>query len=155
GNNPQNQVAQPGQGAVEATGPQISANGRYIAYANNSNNLLSSTLPSNQNGRDNVYLYDAQSQTNILVSHNGTLTSGVALTPDLGGGTAPSTSSDGRYITFMDQAYPSKPTNLSGAITSGNVTGASNTADIVIQTSSTTIQALRTGDKVLISNVAG
>src|SRR5262249_10491639 len=35
GDNPQNQIAPVSLGAVEASGPQISSNGRYIAFANN------------------------------------------------------------------------------------------------------------------------
>ena len=42
----------------EASGPAISANGQYIAYANNSTNLLGTAL-TGQNGQDNVYLYNA------------------------------------------------------------------------------------------------
>jgi hypothetical protein len=109
GNNPPNRVAPGGVGPAEATGPQISADGRFIAYANNSNNLLSVTLPSSQNGRDNVYLYDETTQTNTLVSNNGT-----ADTPDAGGGTAPSMSSDGRFVVFADLAIPATG-SLTGA----------------------------------------
>jgi PKD repeat protein len=87
----------------EASGPAISSDGRYIAYANNSTNLLGTSL-TGQNGKDNVYLFDA-SQTdntlqNTLVSH----ASGSATTPDAGGGTSPSISSDGRYVSFIDLA---------------------------------------------------
>jgi hypothetical protein len=159
GNNPQNQVAAPGQGPVEASGPQISADGKYIAYANNSNNLVASNTSapwSTWNGADNVYLYDNNSsdsayQTNILVSNNGSS----ATSPDAGGGTAPSISADGRYVTFMDLALPSNlPTDILGnPIISGKVTGASNASDIVITTSSTA--ALATGDIVYITGVGG
>jgi PKD repeat protein len=111
GNNPANQVAPLGVGPAEATGPQISADGHYIAYANNSNNLISTT--STWTGKeDNVFLYDnnpsdAAYQTNILVSHaDSSTTSNPTTTPDSGGGTAPSMSADGRYIAFLDYAYP-------------------------------------------------
>src|SRR5262249_14295482 len=41
----------------EASGPAISSDGSFIAYTNNSTNLLSTTSPlTGQNGRDNVYL---------------------------------------------------------------------------------------------------
>jgi uncharacterized repeat protein (TIGR01451 family) len=83
----------------EASGPAISANGRYIAFANNSTNLLGTSL-SNQNGQDNVYLYDANTGTNTLVSH----ASGSTTTPDSAGGTSPSISSDGRFVSFIDLA---------------------------------------------------
>jgi Bacterial Ig-like domain (group 1)/Putative Ig domain/WD40-like Beta Propeller Repeat len=118
GNNPQNLLASPGNGPSEATGPQISSNGQYIAYANNSKNLLSTTLPTSQNGRDNVYLYDASTHLNTLVSNNGASTGGALVTPDTGGGTAPSLSynpaTGAVFVTFADLAYPS-----SGS-TSGN-----------------------------------
>jgi hypothetical protein len=89
----------------EASGPAISSDGRYIAYANNSTNLLASAL-TGPNGQDNVYLFDANqtdaTKQNTLVSHasgaNG------ATTPDTNGGTAPSISSDGRYVSFIDLA---------------------------------------------------
>jgi hypothetical protein len=99
GNNPQNQVSPFGRGPAEATGPQISADGRFIAYANNSNNLVSATPFSGD--YDNVYEYDATTQQNTLVSNNGT-----AATPDTRGGTAPSMSLDGRYVSFMDLGVP-------------------------------------------------
>jgi hypothetical protein len=85
----------------EATGPAISGDGRYVAYANNSTNLLSTTSPlTGQNGRDNVYLYDATNQTTTLVSH----ADASATTPDTAGGTAASLSADGRYVSFLDTA---------------------------------------------------
>jgi hypothetical protein len=182
GSNPQNQVASPGTGPVEATGPQISANGEFIAYANNSDNLVatdwtgtitgavnvtggvvittssstadltngerltitgitgftglnnksfvitnitatsfklvgatgSGTYTSTSGGKwdttfDNIYEYDAATQLNTLVSNSGRATA-----PDAGGGTAPSMSSDGRFVAFMDLAIPAKG-SLSGA----------------------------------------
>jgi hypothetical protein len=101
GNNPANQVAALGVGPAEATGPLISPDGRYIAYANNSNNLVSATPFSNGN-RDNVYLYDHNSTLNVLVSH----AAGSTTNPDTNGGTAPGMSADGRFVTFVDWAYP-------------------------------------------------
>ena len=150
GNNPQNKVASPGTGPFEATGPQISADGKYIAYANNSNNLVAPNTAapwSTWNGADNVYLYDnnpsdSAYQTNTLVSNDGTSVT----TPDIGGGTAPSISSDGRYVAFMDLAYPTTKVN-------GSITGATNASPVVITTSSTA--GLTTGDLVYITNVGG
>jgi hypothetical protein len=186
GNNPQNQVAGPGQGPVEANGPQISADGKYIAYANNSDNLIVNagwtgsitdasspgtiviTTSSTANltsgefvtiagvggntaangtwsinvlspttfaltgstgsaaytsggtwtyaGADNVYLYDNNSsdaayQTNALVSH----AAGSTTAPDAGGGTAPSITADGRYVSFMDFAIPASGSSTGSA----------------------------------------
>jgi hypothetical protein len=93
GNNPTN------SNQYEASGPAISSDGRYIAYANNSTNLLSTTL-TGQNGRDNVYLYDATNDTTTLVSH----ADGQASTPDAQGGTSPSISSTGEFVSFIDVA---------------------------------------------------
>jgi hypothetical protein len=87
----------------EGSGPAISANGEFIAYANNSTDLLSTAL-TGQNGQDNVYLYDANQSNpalqNTLVSHKD----GSATMPDTGGGTAPSITSNGRYVSFIDLA---------------------------------------------------
>jgi hypothetical protein len=107
GDNPPNQVASGGVGPAEATGPVISADGRFIAFANNSSNLLTnpgSTAFTSQYGRDNVYLYDATTFANTLVNH----ADGLADTPNAKGATAPSMSADGRYVAFVDLAYPSQ-----------------------------------------------
>src|SRR5262249_4166833 len=70
-----------------------------IAYANNSTNLLASSL-TGQNGQDNVYLWDADTQANTLVSHADNSTD----TADDAGGTSPSISGDGRFVSFIDLA---------------------------------------------------
>ena len=62
GNNPINGVNggafAGGIGPAEATSPQISSNGQYIAYANNSDNLISGlSFPVNYDGADQVYLW--------------------------------------------------------------------------------------------------
>lgn len=106
GDNPENRIAPLGVGPAEATGPQISGDGRYIAYANNSSNLLPGSPFSSYDGRDQVYLFDANasnSSANKLVSHaDGSLT-----TPSATGGTAPSMTADGRFVAYIDWAYPS------------------------------------------------
>src|SRR5262249_20337826 len=81
----------------EASGPAITTDGRYIAYANTSTNLLAAALIG-QNGRDNVYLHDATTQGNTLVSH----AAGSATIPDTFGGTSPSLSANGRFVGFLD-----------------------------------------------------
>ncbi len=100
GNNPPNQVDTGGIGPAEASGPQSSADGTLIVYPNNSSNLI--TGMSNPDGYDNVYLYSSVTGQNTLISH----AAGSTTTMDTYGGTAPSMSSDGRYITFMDEAVP-------------------------------------------------
>ncbi|MBM3982320.1 MAG: DUF4214 domain-containing protein [Planctomycetes bacterium] len=109
GDNPENRIAPLGVGPAEATGPQISSDGRYIAYANNSSNLLGSSF-SNYDGRDQVYLFDASasdSSANKLVSHaDGSLT-----TPSSTGATAPSMSGNGRYVAYIDWAFPASDAN--------------------------------------------
>ncbi|MFO0967351.1 MAG: MBG domain-containing protein [Gemmataceae bacterium] len=116
GDNPQNQIASFGVGPSEATGPHISSDGHYIAYANNSSNLLSTPI-SGQNGRDNVYLYDSTTHLNTLVNNDGT---GSGLTPNAGGATAPGMSADGRFVTFMDLAAPA----------TGSLTGVAGTVNV-------------------------
>jgi hypothetical protein len=111
GDNPSN------DNLYEASGPAISSDGRYIAYANNSTNLIVPPTGFNwtnsQNGRDNVYLYDANqtdvTKQNTLVSHKAddpTTTANEALTPDDNGGTSPSISADGTFVSFIDFALP-------------------------------------------------
>ncbi len=109
GDNPENRIAPLGVGPAEATGPQISGDGRYIAYANNSSNLLASPF-SSYDGRDQVYLFDASasdSVANKLVSHAaGSLTA-----PSATGASAPSMTADGRYVAYIDWAYPASDAN--------------------------------------------
>jgi hypothetical protein len=97
GDNPTNAANQ-----FEASGPIISGNGEFIAYANNSTNLLTATL-TGQNGQDNVYRYDANqadvTKQNLLVSNNGSATAA-----DQFGGTSPSMTADGRFVSFIDVA---------------------------------------------------
>jgi hypothetical protein len=111
GNNPPNAVAPYGFGPAEATGPQISSDGTYIAYANNSDDLVTSspfTAPGGgtYDGADQVYLYDASTGVNTLVSH----ADGSATTPSATGGTAPAMSSNGQYVSYIDWAYPAHGT---------------------------------------------
>ncbi len=149
GDNPQNQVAPPDLGPSEATGPQISANGQYIAYANNSSNLLSLTSPfttggSTYDGRDNVFLYDASTGNNTLVSH----ADGSTTAPDAGGGTAPYITADGRYVSFIDVAVPVTPV----APWTATISTASESGTTVTITTSSA-HALVAGDVVLIAGV--
>ena len=134
GDNPQNAVSPtPINGPAEATGPQITPDGDYIAYANNSSDLL--TGFSNPNSADNVYLYDNNPAdttygTNILVSH----AAGSATTMDAGGGTAPSIAETGGnvYVSFMDLAVPSNQGNLVDATVTASLGGATIVGPAVI-----------------------
>jgi hypothetical protein len=107
GDNPANQIAPGGVGPAEATGPAISDDGRYIAFANNSSNLISPSFGTSYDGRDQVYLWDASTGKNVLVSH----ADGSATSPSSTGGTAPSMSSNGRYVSYVDWAYPASNTS--------------------------------------------
>ena len=114
GDNPPNAIAPFGVGPAEATGPEISSDGRYIAYANNSSNLISPSFGSSYNGADQVYLYDATTQTNTLVSHDD----GSTTAPSPTGGTAPSMSASGQLVSYLDWAYPASgtPTSAIGSV---------------------------------------
>jgi Tol biopolymer transport system component len=87
-------------------GPDISANGRFVAFASGAQNLA----PSDTNGVDDVFVHDRLlgSTTRIDVAANG----GEAI----GGGSAdPSLSGDGRYIAFTSAATNLVPGDSNGA----------------------------------------
>jgi len=107
GDNPANQNQR------EAIGPSISADGNYVAYANNSTNLFGAGL-AGYNGQDNAYLYDnnptdAGFGLNSLVSNDGS--SPTSTTPDLNGGSAPNISGDGSSVAFIDLALTNNPSS--------------------------------------------
>lgn len=98
GNNPANTRA------FATSNPVITPDGKTIAFANNSTNLLAAAL-TGQNGQENVYLYDNDPaspgyRSNTLVSH----AAGSATTPGAHGGMSPSISNDGRYVAYVDFA---------------------------------------------------
>ena len=126
GNNPPNQVASYGVGPAEASGPQISADGTIVAYANNSSNLIAGM--SNPDGYDNVYSYSSLTGQNTLISH----AAGSTNTMDTYGGTAPNMSSDGKYISFLDYAVPAV-----GNVSSGDINSSVNVRLYNSQSSST------------------
>jgi Tol biopolymer transport system component len=98
-------VVAPTVGAVSrlssvSTGPQhdaradqsvVSANGRFIAYVSDADNILAG----DDNGVADIYLYDRSTHETTLVTH--TPTGAVA---NVGGGD-PSINADGRYIAYM------------------------------------------------------
>jgi hypothetical protein len=79
--------------------PAISADGRYVAYASSSNDLVPGLAPYLRT--ENVYLYDRVSGTTTLVSHAADGTMGNA------DSTNPSVDDSGRFV-----AYQSRATNL-------------------------------------------
>jgi hypothetical protein len=97
-----NTVSAVGSGYIPLAraGLRFSADGRFLAYA-------SRPTPS---GTNQVYVYDFQTQSNVLVSHDANSAT------SLGNGTsdAPDISADGRYI-----VYRSAATNLVAGVTSG------------------------------------
>src|SRR5215210_6755117 len=101
-------VVAPTAGAVSrlssvSTGPQhdaradqsvVSANGRFIAYVSDADNILAG----DDNGVGDIYLYDRSTHVTTLVTH--TPTGAVA---NRGGGD-PSISADGRYLAYMSSS---------------------------------------------------
>ena len=106
--------------------PQISGNGAFVAFASDSKNLLSTTIPTGT--IDNIYIYNVNNPTTVpiaLVSH----TPGSLTTPT--GGAFPSISNDGAFVVFLgvnaagtDPAIVKYATN-GGAVTDVGLAGAS------------------------------
>jgi Tol biopolymer transport system component len=87
------------QGNSGSYTPSISANGRYVAFASDSSNLVAGDT----NGVGDVFVRDLQGNTTMLASasSSGAIGNGQSLLPSL--------SSDGRFVTFYSDA-----TNLVG-----------------------------------------
>ena len=92
----------PGPGDGSALFPEISADGRWIAYLGSSGNLV----PGQTGGAVafNVFLYDRTTGANVLVSHKA----GSPVTPGNrtsgGGDPAASLSADGRWLAYLSGA---------------------------------------------------
>ena len=82
----------PGIGASSA--PSISDNGRFVAFASSANNLIPGVSGSQ------IYIHDWQTNQTSLVSRD----SGVAINHGSGISSAPSISSDGRFVAFVSAA---------------------------------------------------
>jgi Tol biopolymer transport system component len=80
--------------------PQISGDGRFVAYESDASNLVEGDA----NGSTDVFLYDLQSAVTTLVSAGRT--GGSAK----GWSNAPSISADGRYVAFASTAWNLHPT---------------------------------------------
>ncbi len=85
-------------GGLQANGdsfePAISANGRYVAFRSQANNLVDG----DSNNASDIFLHDRQTGSTIRISVNssGAQANGPNFDPDLSG--------DGRYVTFWSNA---------------------------------------------------
>ncbi|MGA9452258.1 MAG: hypothetical protein WBW41_13045 [Verrucomicrobiia bacterium] len=95
----------PSGGASALTACSVSANGRYVAFFSDADNLI----PNDTNGYRDVFVRDLMPGTNIPVSLN---TNGV--TGD-GISTGPSISGDGRYVAFSSSADDLVPNDTNNA----------------------------------------
>jgi Tol biopolymer transport system component len=87
-----------GAGADDASSaPVISADGRYVAFGSNANNLSSA----DNNAYSNLFMRDMQTGSTILVSRQSASDGGGAPND---GSEGPSISADGRYVAFISAA---------------------------------------------------
>ncbi len=84
----------PNAGLSGVTPSSLSADGRYIAYFSDADNVI----PNDTNGYRDVFVRDLMAGTNILVSVNTNGVSGGGISSD------PSISGDGRYVAFTSSA---------------------------------------------------
>jgi Tol biopolymer transport system component len=83
------------EGEFDSGYPSISADGRYVAFHSNANNLV----PNDTNGGTDVFVRDTQTNTTIIASldHQGNFA-------NLASSLHPSISADGRYVAFESDA---------------------------------------------------
>jgi Tol biopolymer transport system component len=86
----------------------VSDDGRYVVFVSRASNLLANQF--DLNGGDDIFLYDRQTGTTVLVSHDA---SSFEITGDAGSNN-PSISGDGRFVAFQSYA-----TNLGGTDANG------------------------------------
>jgi Tol biopolymer transport system component len=86
-------------------GRSISADGRYSVFYSDAANLVAGDT----NGRTDIFLYDAVTQTTTLISKDAS--SG----PSNGNSIAPSISADGRYVVYYSQASDLAAGDTNGA----------------------------------------
>ena len=84
----------PVPGIAPSSRPSISNDGRFVAFASSASNLIPVV------GGSQIYLHDWQTNQTSLVSRD----SGVAINPGNGTSSAPSISSDGRFVTFVSNS---------------------------------------------------
>lgn len=84
--------------------PSISGDGRYVAFVSGASNLVSGDT----NGTEDIFVRDVQSSATMRVSVNSTGAQGNAHS------SAPSISSDGRYLSFYSDASNLVPGDMNG-----------------------------------------
>jgi Tol biopolymer transport system component len=82
------------QGDRDSQTPAISSNGRYVAFASSATNLVLGDT----NGRSDIFVHDRQTRETTRVSISSSRGQGN------GDSSAPSISSDGRYVAFLSAA---------------------------------------------------
>jgi Tol biopolymer transport system component len=82
------------EGNAGSTSPDFSANGRYVAFASEAENLVSSDV----NGSRDIFVHDRQTGETSLISVNSDGDQAKS------GSAAPSISADGRYVAFSSSA---------------------------------------------------
>jgi Tol biopolymer transport system component len=114
-------VSKPASGAHEDADSlhgAISADGRFVAFLSVATNLVAGQVDNNTTANDlgsDVFLYDAETKTNVLVSHaaGSPTTAGDGVTRDY-----PALSADGRYVAFPSNARNLVPGQIDGVDTS-------------------------------------
>jgi Tol biopolymer transport system component len=93
------------QGNADSGYAAISADGRFVAFHSNSDNLV----PGDTNGVADVFVHDRQSgtTTRVSVDSSGAQGNGMSIRPSI--------SADGRYVAFISQASNLVPNDTNGA----------------------------------------
>lgn len=135
--------------------PVLSSDGRFIAYASTSSNVVTGQI---DNGNWDVYVFDRTTQLNTLVSRAGT----GATTEANAGSISPAISPDGAWIAYLSDA-----TNVVAGQTDGNQSQATRSDVFVFDrvastnalasraASSATTTANRSSDRAAIASGGG